>query len=388
MYYSKIKVHTFLGTTIGALMLSANANADLISDTEFGLTGSIKVDALFSNYSNGTLPAQSLGRDFYVPGATPVGGVKESTQFDAHAKQTRFRFTSTTDAGNNNIIKGIFELDFLVTPGGNERVSNSYVPRIRHAFVEYSGWTIGQTWTTFQDIKTLPESVDFIGVPDGIAFNRQALLRYQTGAWEFALENSESTITPFGGGARIVSDDGFIPDAVVRYTHKADWGHFSVATLLRQLSYETATIDESASSYGISMNSKIYVGDRDDLRISFTSGIGLGRYLAINASNGAVLDSNSNLSAIESSGFTIAYRKVWSGKIRSNFMFAALSVDNDIALTGATATQSTYSVSANIMYSPVAKITFGAEIKRANREIESGISGDMTRLQFMAKYSF
>lgn len=366
----------------------APANAELLSDTKFGLTGSIKVDALFSHYSDGTLPSQSLGRDFYVPGATPVGGIKESTQFDAHAKQTRFRFTSNTDAGDDHLIKGVLELDFLVTPGGNERVSNSYVPRIRHAFVQYKGWTIGQTWTTFQDLKTLPETVNFIGGPDGIAFNRQALLRYKTGAWEFALENSESTITPFEGGARIVSDDGYIPDAVIRYTHSNSWGHFSVAGLMRQLTYETESIDDSIASYGLSFNARFNVGDKDDLRISFTSGSGLGRYLALNASNGAVLTSDGQLTAIDSTGYAIAYRKVWSPKIRTNFIYASLAVDNDTQLTGMQATQSTHSISANLMYSPTAKITFGAELKRANRKIESDASGDMTRMQFSAKYSF
>ncbi|KTF07689.1 porin [marine sediment metagenome] len=66
---------------------------------------------------------------------------------------------------------------------------------------------MGQTWTTFMDVGSLPESLDFIGTTDGITFARQVMVRYTNGGLQLALENPESTITPFGGGSRITSDD-------------------------------------------------------------------------------------------------------------------------------------------------------------------------------------
>ncbi len=389
MKNSILKSALAVSLALGVSAVSLNAQADMLQGTDVKFSGYFKVDAMFSNYSDGSLSSQNLGRDFYVPSLTPVGGAEESTQFDAHAKQTRFRFTSNTKTDEGDTITGVLELDFLVTPGGNERVSNSYVPRVRHAFINYQGWTVGQTWTTFQDVKTLPESVDFVGTTDGVVFGRQALVKYTTGAWEFALENSESTITPFGGGARIVSDDGAVPDAIVRYTHTADWGHVSVAGLLRQLNLEVPNaIDDSVTSAGVSINSKIKVGEKDDVRLSFTTGSGLGRYVGLNAVNGAVLDANGNLETIDSTAYSVAYRHVWNNKMRSTVSYSALSVDNDVALTGASATESTYSVSANLLYSPTAKITVGGEIKQATREIETGADGDMTRVQFTMKYAF
>lgn len=390
MKNSILKSALAVSLALGVSAVSLNAQADMLQGTDVKFSGYFKVDAMFSNYSDGSLSAQNLGRDFYVPSLTPVGGAEESTQFDAHAKQTRFRFTSNTKTDEGDSITGVLELDFLVTPGGNERVSNSYVPRVRHAFISYQGWTVGQTWTTFQDFKTLPESLDFVGTTDGVVFGRQALVKYTTGAWEFALENSESTITPFGGGARIVSDDGAVPDAIVRYTHNADWGHLSVAGIVRQLNYENVgeAIDDSVTSAGISINSKIKVGEKDDIRLSLTTGSGLGRYVALNAVNGAVLDANKNLETIDSTAYSVAYRHVWNNKMRSNFSYSALTVDNDTSLTGLSATKSTYSVSANLLYSPTAKITVGGEIKQATREIESGADGDMTRVQFSMKYAF
>ncbi|MFT7260679.1 MAG: hypothetical protein ACI9FO_000893 [Methylophagaceae bacterium] len=389
MKNSILKSALAVSLALGISAISMNTQADMLAGTDVKFSGYIKVDAMFSNYSDGSLGSQSIGRDFYLPGLTPVGGIEESTQFDAHAKQSRFRFTTNTKTDEGDSITGVLEFDFLVTPGGNERVSNSYVPRLRHAFISYKGWTVGQTWTTFQDVKTLPETLDFVGATDGVVFGRQALVKYKTGAWEFALENSETTITPFGGGARIVSDDGAIPDAVVRYTHTADWGHLSIAGLVRQLNYDNiVSVDDSASSTGLSINSKINVGESDDIRLSFTTGSGLGRYVALNTVNGAVIDANGNLETIDSTAYSVAYRHVWNNKMRSTFSYSSLSVDNNVALTGTSATESTNSISANVLYSPTQKITVGGEIKQATREIESGADGDMTRVQFSMKYAF
>lgn len=389
MKNSLLKTALAVSVALSAASITLHAQADTLAGTDVKFSGYIKADATFSSYSAGTLGPQSLGRDFYVPNLTPVGGNKESSQFDAHVKQTRFLFTTNTKTEEGDSITGVIEFDFLVTPAGNERVSNSYVPRVRHAFIKYKEWTIGQTWSTFQDVSILPESLDFLGVADGIIFARQALVRYTKGAWDFALENPETTITPFGGGAIIVADDGAMPDAVVKYTQKFDWGHVSAAGIIRQLNYQIGdAIDDSASSMGVSITSKIKVGDTDDVRLSFVTGSGLGRYVAVNAVNDAVLDANGKLKTIDSTAFAASYRHVWNSKMRSSFTYSMLSVDNDVALIGNTATQSTSSLSANILYSPIQKITVGAEIRQATRELESGTDGDMTRLQFSVKYAF
>lgn len=370
------------------LLASAASNANVLDKTDVSFSGYIKADGMFSSYSDGSLGAGNLGRDFYVPALVPVGGADENTQFDAHIKQTRFRFTTNTDLANNEQITGVIEFDFQATPDGNERISNSYEPRIRHAFLKYNNWLIGQTWSTFQDVSALPESVDFIGTTDGTIFNRQVMVRYTNNNFEFALENPETTVTPFGGGGRIVTDDNSLPDAVARYTIKRDWGHVKVAGLIRQLSYVSGDdIDTSETSYGLSITGKVLFG-KDDLRFMLNTGTGMGRYIGLNTANGAVLDSNGELQAIDSSGISIAYRHIWNEQWRSNFMYSAFSADNDTNLTGTAVTKQTSSVRANLMYSPTKELTFGGELAYAKRETESGLEGDLNRIQFTAKYAF
>ncbi|MFA3793050.1 DcaP family trimeric outer membrane transporter [Aliiglaciecola sp. SL4] len=386
----KTKITAAITLALGTLYGTAT-NANLLDKTNVQFSGYLKADAMFSSYSDGTLASGSIGRDFYLPSLTPVGGEEESTQFDAHIKQSRFRFTTNTDLDSGDKVVGVLEFDFQVTPDGNERVSNSYEPRIRHGFIKYNDWLIGQTWTTFLDVKALPETLDFIGSTDGTIFIRQVMVKYSTGNFEVSLENPETTVSPFGGGTRIVTDDNPLPDLAARYTFKGDWGHFAVAGLLRQLSYVDKQggndIDTSTTSAGISLTAKFNLG-QDDIRIAANYGQGLGRYIALNAVNGAVLNANNELEAIDSAGFSIAYRHIWDTQWRSNFTYSMFSADNDTALTGLSTTKETYSARANILYSPSKELTFGAEYAYAKRELETGADGDMSRLQFSAKYAF
>lgn len=369
------------------------------ADTKFIFSGYIKMDAMYTKYSDGDLSAGSGLRDFHIPGAIPVGGISEGTDLDAHAKETRIHFETQTGLDNGESIITAVELDFLLPVGGNERVSNSYDPRLRHAFIKWNrgdrgSWLFGQYWDTFM-IIVLPEDLDFIGTAEGTTFGRNPQVRWTSGSgrWEVAVENPESTITPFGGGGRIVTDDNATPDIVGRYNHKFRNGSLSVAAIARQISIDlssqgSAGVDDDVTGFGVSVGGKFNVGAQDDIRFMLTTGSGLGRYFGLNFANGAVVDASGNLEAIDSTGGFIGYRHCWTAgcKWRSNINYSTISVDNDTALTGTGVSKSASSVSANLLYSPHPKLTFGVEYMHADREIESGLDGDMDRLQFSAKY--
>ena len=350
--------------------------------------GYIKLDGMFSDYSGGDLAPGSAGTQFYIPATIPVGGTpSEGPDLDVQGRETRINFRSDHVLGNGDKLGTYVELDFFLSPGGNERVSNSFNPRLRHAFFKYNNWLFGQTWSTFQDVGALAENLDFIGPSEGTTFVRQAQVRYTNGPWEFAAENPESTITPFAGGSRIVADDGSVPDLVARYTAKLDNGYIKAAALVRQLNYKTGSVDDSEMAYGLSVSGKHMFGE-DDLRWMATVGSGTGRYLGLNTSNGAVLDSNGSLNAIEQWGGFVSYRHFWDAQWRSNFTFSYLNNDNDIALTGTGVTKDVYSIHANLLFQPVEKMTVGGEILFAERTLETNASGDMTRLLLSAKYAF
>ena len=365
------------------------ATAAKIGDTEFTYGGYIKLDTMWSDYSAGASAGTSVGRDFYVPSTLTVGDDDSSDAvFDMHARQSRFNFGTSTLLDNGKKINSKIEIDFLASAaGGNERVSNSFAPRIRHAFITYDGWLFGQTWSNFQNVGALPETLDFVGPAEGTVFVRQAQIKYTTGAWSFSLENPESTITTTGG-ARVATDDASLPDFTARYTHKADWGNLVVTALARQLTYKVGGIDADETSFGVSASGMFKVGD-DYIKFMLTQGKGLGRYVGLNVAHGAVLNGD-ELDAIDSTSGFVAYQHKWSSQWRSTFLYSFFSADNntDLLSISGDPTESTQSYSANILYSPVKRLTFGAELKHAERETQSGIDGDLDRLQFSVKYAF
>tara|TARA_B110000091_G_scaffold23052_2_gene21823 strand:- start:53 stop:1213 length:1161 start_codon:yes stop_codon:yes gene_type:complete len=369
--------------------LSSTAYAAKIGDTEFTYGGYIKLDAMWSDYSAGAPAGTSVGRDFYVPSTLTVGNDNSSDAvFDMHARESRFNFGTATLLDNGKTVKTKIELDFLLSaPGGNERVSNSYSPRIRHAFISYDGWLFGQTWSNFQNVGALPEALDFVGPAEGTVFVRQSQIKYTTGAWSFSLENPESTITTAGGGMA-VTDDASLPDFTARYTHNADWGNFVVTALARQLTYKVGGVDADETSFGVSASGMVKLGE-DNLKFMLTQGKGLGRYVGLNVARGAVLNGD-DLDAIDSTSGFIAYQHKWNSQWRSTFLYSFFSADNntDLLSISGDPTESTQSYSANILYSPVKRLTFGAELKHAERETQSGIDGDLDRLQFSVKYAF
>lgn len=367
---------------------AAPAESGTAAQSSYNFGGYVKLDAMFSDFSSGDLAPGSLGTQFYVPGTIPVGGTSgEGPDLLMQARETRINFASNHVLENGSKLATFIEMDFFLGSGGNERVSNSYNPRLRHAFLKYNNWLVGQTWSTFQDVGALSENLDFIGPAEGTTFVRQAQIRYTSGAWEFAIENPETTITPFGGGARIVTDDGSLPDLIARYTAKLDRGYIKAAALLRQLDYESGAVDDSETAFGLSLSGKHMFGE-DDVRWMFTAGSGTGRYLGLNTSNGAVLDASGNLNAIDQWGGFVSFRHFWDAQWRSNFTLSYLSNDNDLALTGTAVTKDVYSVHANLLYQPVEKMTVGGELMFADRTLESNLSGDMTRLLLSAKYAF
>jgi hypothetical protein len=362
------------------------AVAESVHKHSYKFGGYIKTDVIYSDYSSGSYAG--AGRDFYIPSTTPVGSGSGESYLDFHAKESRINFKSTHNLDNGAKLGTFFEMDFHLSGQGDERISNSFAPRVRHAFVTYNKWLVGQTWMTFFNVGALPENLDFVGPAESTIFGRQAMIRYTNGPWQVALENPLTTVTVPGGG-RVVTDDNNMPDAVLRYNMNGDWGAFTVAGIYRQLRHDdNSTTKDSTNGYGISLSGKFVFGNKDDFRWMVSTGSGLGRYIALNASAGAVLDSDGKLHAIDSSGVFGSYRHLWNDKWRSNLTLGYLSVDNDTDLTGMNMTKKASSMHVNLIYSPQPKLDFGVELLLADRELESGADGDMTRVQFSAKYAY
>jgi hypothetical protein len=371
-----------------ALTGSGLTDAVIAGDTTFDFNGFVKFDVLSSRYDDGDVGPESPLRDFHFPGAIPVGSDENNYDLDFHVKESRFSFGTATAFEDGTSIRTLIELDFLLSSAGDERVSHSWNPRLRHAYLSWEQWLFGQTWSTFM-IVTLPEDLDFAGAAEGIVFIRQPQVRYTWNKWQFAVENPETVVTPLGGG-RFATESGRLPDLVARRNFAGEAGTLSIAGLLRQLHYEDpgAGVDDQALGLGATAGGEYLIGDQDGFKAQFTIGRGLGRYVALNFVNAAVLDATNDLHLINEVAGFVDYRHWWSERLRSSFNISMLFADNDANLTGPDVNQAAQSYSGNVIYSLRPGLTIGLELMHAERKLEGDASGSMNRLQFSARYVF
>lgn len=376
------------GVLVTSLMLASSASA--LANTEFRVGGYVKADFMTSRFDNGSIDSGNIARDIYIPGATPVGGGYSNTVTDFHIRESRVFFEASQSLANGERVRGYFEVDFLGTLSGDKRVTNSYSPRIRHAYIGYRNWLVGQSFTNFQDTAVLPESPDLLGTSDGTVFVLQPQVRYTfDNGFSVSMEAPESTVTPYQGGTgRVTTGDSTLPDFTASYSHQAGDLYFSVAGLLRQIEYRaTPASSERETAYGVNLGLKWNIGPHD-IRASVVHGSGVGRYVGLNSGNDAVLTEELNLDALDVTGYTIAYRHVWSDRVRTNLMYSRAEFDNSEELAGLGANDSTERMAVNMMYQVNERMVVGTELSRATRTLLNGSDGNMDRLQVSVQYMF
>ncbi len=341
---------------------------------------------MFTNYRNGTPNEESPIQDIHLPSVIPVGDRFNVYDTHFHVKESRLYFDVESSLSGKRV-HAYAEMDFLLSKAGDERVSNSYNPRLRQFYFEWGDFLFGQTWSTFM-IVILPEDLDFTGAAEGIAFNRQPQFRYTYKTWQFSIENPKLTITPYRGGNFITSSGGF-PDIIARKNFTLENGKISLAGIVRGLRYyDEDKVKHFTHGLGFTTGGKFKIGEKDDIRFMGTIGRGLGRYIALAFLNAVVLDENNNLTAINSLNGFVAYLHYWNERFMSSFNISALIANNDAALTGNQVNKSAWSASGNLIFKPAPPLLFGVEYMYGYRELESGTNGAFHRIQFSAKYNF
>ncbi len=329
----------FSGVSYGAYEIKVNDEETI----KFG--GFVKIDA---RHVTGNVAY----RDFWIGTGTVLTEDASQTKFSAYESRINTTYTS-------NGVTAFVEMDFY-GGGGNEIISNSSNPRLRHAIIKYDDFVIGQTWTTFMNTSALAETIDFGGAMVGEAFVRNTQVRYSSNGWSVALENPES----YGGDT---SNDS-MPDMIAKYQLKGDWGNVSIAGLVRQL---TTTLGETESAIGFSVAGKVNTVGKDDFRFQLHQG-NLGRYVGVAAATDLVGEE-----VEESSSFMVAYRHFWTETTRSSVFYG------NITTTESDVDRTHWGVNLFKNYTP--KFSIGAELGSFEMADQDA---DSTYMQVSAKLAF
>lgn len=350
-----MKFTTKLAASAVLLGLASQANAAVTlvktDDTTVSIGGYVKADL---RHVSGDLAY----RDLWI-GNNP--GAVDTSQTKLNIKESRLQFKVQHDD-----VTGVIELDFYGS-GGNEIISNSTGPRIRHAFIKYNEWTIGQTWSTFMPLHALSETLDFGGPHVGEVFIRQSQIRYSKGGWSFAVENPET----FGSSD---STKESVPDFVGRYDHKGDWGQISVAGLVRQL--DQNGVDETAVAGNIA--AKFLLSGKDDVRVQLNVGE-FGRYAGTTAVADIAANDQDETAVEDGLAYTVSYRHFWNDSTRSTVFYGngqSNLADNDRSHWGV-----------NLITNITPKLKYGVELGEYKVE-DQDLNLSSAYFQLSAQFAF
>jgi len=386
------KEYVEVGSFKGSILLPGTG-------VSFKVGGYTKGDVIFTlnDFAPGGL---SLNELFFAPGGFAGAG---GDRVRLHALQSRLNFDArtTTDLGS---ARAFLEVDFAVSDFGNENVSNSFQPRLRHAFAEIGldnlGGTllIGQTWTNFGDLASYANTLDFNG-PNGQVFIRQAQVRWtqpinDSLTLSVAAENPE-----FNAPAAVSGPDAgldSVPDFSARLAAKTSFGSLSLSGLVRFLNVDNdanpTLSTDTTIGYGIQFAGALNVGEKDKFRFQVNYGQGIGRYLQIFPSS-ALVDANGDLDATEAFGVIASYQHFWSDKLQSNLVGGYVTID-DIGNAGVVSDNELDSeiyAALNLIYSPRGNINLGIEglYGRTEATIDGvNASVDGFRIQTSLQFSF
>jgi hypothetical protein len=280
-----------------------------------------------------------------------------------------------------------------------QQLTSSYGFRLRHAYGQFGGLLIGQTWSTFMDADNYPETVDFNG-PVGATFIRQPQIRYSyvtqsLGTFTAALENSSSYVLD-EEAAVMASSLSRMPDFVVRWDKGFQWGALSARAMTQELRVKDGEeVDAIRRGWAAAFSGLVKVRGSDLLTFSVTGGEGAGRYL--NYTEGAIYEAEANRIRIEKAiGFLAGYQFKPTDWLRFNVVYGmARHFDDDFTeLAVSTGLDSgrfginRFVQQANFgpIFTPMKNVDLGLEASLAERQTLAGEKGYMTRLNFMARY--
>jgi hypothetical protein len=248
---------------------------------------------------------------------------------------------------------------------------------------KYGTLVAGQNWTTFMDVKFIPE-----GLPEptvsGTIFQRQTMVRWTqpVGSSFFMHVAAEdpSSDDVFAKNADPNFFDTKYPDGVLslEYVH-ADRGHLRLTSIVRYLEVnlpaggDGSGGEEDKTDWGLFLTGKIRLFERDEIAVGATDRKALGRYLlGITPTSGARIDAtDSSLQLHKNWGGFLSFQHYWLDALRST-VYGGYAKAEQSGTEPGTAFKSSLFGSANPIWNPFPFLSVGVEYTYGRRENRFG----------------
>jgi len=347
----------------------------LPSGAEVNLYGYIRADASYQTEGAATMYNNISG----VPLKDTVEATNQKDRLRTTVNVTRLglNFKTPTSIGD---IGGKLEMDFF---GGSTRDQF----RIRHAYLTYDKWLVGQTWSTFVAPEYIPDTVDAATFVGG-ALQRSPLIRYSDQLSEntnYAISIEDPKYTEETDPANRMR----MPALVGRLNHKfADGSTISGRSFIA----EKKTGEDEQLAWGIGLGGKYQITPETLLKADYYHVKGDGRFV-LWSNSGYAIDENNNMHSNEFDVIAAGITHRFTPKIRSTLGYGYMKAQDDnefsrLKYDDASQNKQLWQGWINAMYNPYKPVTFGVEYVYGGRETFNNRTGVDNRFNMMAIYDF
>ena len=322
------------------------------------------------------------------PPDIPTDGRKPDSHFTMDMYQSRIILASAFQTKLFGEIFSYIETDFYGNNGGGLR--------LRHAYIRFKNFRIGQTWSAFTDEESWPNVTDFDGPATG------SWVRMVQAGYFIHPPNSTyipvSVESPYLDYNRYLELDTTILEALPTYPDllahiEQRWfnGHVQIAGVYRLMEYNSSQNSNNLiSGYGVNLSLTQSVLKRDKAIGQLVIGKGISRYLVALGGRGwdAAPDLEGNIIALPVWGGYLSYQHYWGQSDFSSTIVAGYAVVENPLNTPYRYLFRGLSGSANVYWQPIGPLSFAIEGIYGSREDELGRFGDNYRVQFVFEYSF
>ena len=256
--------------------------------------------------------------------------------------------------------------------------------RIRHAYLNYNNWLVGQTTSSFLSTETQAEILDFNGAL-GIGTFRTPMVRYS--------DKIDANTQYFVGLEQGRGDNRF-PALTGKLSHKlADGaGVVNARALIQEVRARGEGItptdvayDDTKFGWGVGLGANYKLSPQLVLNADYSHVKGDNKYLLYTDTSYSTNTAKDNIDLTEFNAVSVGATYKINPKLRSTLGYGAIFYDNAPNLQNDKLQQGWL----NVMYNPTKPVTFGAEYIYGERELGNGTTaGRDSRIGMLAKYDF
>lgn len=357
-----------------APVATANPVLKTAKGAEFNLYGNVRADASYQ--------VEGTSRDLpynHINAVALEGNSENSDRLRSTLAATRLGLDFKTQVSEQDV-KGKIEVDFL---GG----SNFDNLRIRHAYLSYGNWLMGQTWSNFAVPDYMPETIDALAYVGG-AVKRTPQVRHTT---KF---NPQTNLVIALEDPKDASITQRLPALTARLNHQfAD--NFNVSA--RAMGHEKRVNSDEEMAWGVGLGAKYDVVPGTTLKADYYHVKGDSSFVSF-TNSGVVKQADGNLVQSEFDSITVGLTQQFNEKLRGTVGYGYMIFDEDQnyinALTNKTAAnKELWQAWANVFYSPTKPLSFGLEYVYGEREAFAAApngskTGEDNRVNAVAIYNF